>query len=95
MKLKPLGDRVVVKPSEREEKTKSGIVLPETAKEEPQEGKVIAVGPGKWVDDKRIPLDVKEGDKIIYRKQYGSNKVDVDDEELLILGEDEILAVVT
>ncbi|HEY4686648.1 MAG TPA: co-chaperone GroES [Candidatus Subteraquimicrobiales bacterium] len=95
MKLKPLGDRVVVKPSEREEKTKSGIVLPETAKEEPQEGKVVAVGPGKWIDDKRIPLDVKEGDKIIYRKQYGSNKVDVDDEELLILGEDEILAVVT
>lgn len=95
MKLKPLGDRVVVKPSEREEKTKSGIVLPETAKEEPQEGKVVAVGPGKWIDDKRIPLDVKEGDKIIYRKQYGSNKVEVDDEELLILGEDEILAVVT
>jgi len=95
MKLKPLGDRVVVKPSEREEKTKSGIVLPETAKEEPQEGKVVAVGPGKWIDDKRIPLDVKEGDKIIYRKQYGSNKIDVDDEELLILGEDEILAVVT
>ncbi|MFQ5574434.1 MAG: co-chaperone GroES [Terriglobia bacterium] len=93
MKLRPLGDRVVVKPSEREDRTKSGIVLPESAKEEPQEGKVVAVGSGKWADTKRVPVEVKSGDKIIYRKQYGSNKVEVGSEEYLILNEDEILAV--
>jgi len=94
MKLKPLGDRVVVKPSESEEKTKSGIVLPDTAKEKPQEGEVIAVGDGRLDDQgKRIPLDVKVGDKIIYSK-YGGTEIKLDQEEYLILNERDILAVV-
>lgn len=94
MKLKPLGDRVVVKPSESEEKTKSGIVLPDTAKEKPQEGKVVAVGSGRLEEGKRIPLEVKVGDKIIYSK-YGGTEVKIDDEEHLILSESDILAIVT
>lgn len=92
MKIKPLADRVVVKPSESEEKTKSGIVLPDTAKEKPQEGVVVAVGSGKISDEgKRIPLEVKEGDKVIYSK-YGGTEVKVDDEEYLILSERDVLA---
>jgi chaperonin GroES len=91
-KLQPLADRVLVKPTEREEKTKSGIYLPDTAKEKPQEGEVLAVGPGKMSDDgKRIPLDVKVGDKVIYAK-YGGTEIKVDDEELIILRESDILA---
>jgi len=91
-KIKPLADRVVVKPIERETVSKGGIVLPDTAKEKPQEGKVIAVGDGKMSDDgKRIPLDVKVGDIVIYSK-YGGTEIKIDDEELMILRESDILA---
>jgi chaperonin GroES len=91
-KLQPLADRVLVKPVEKEEKTKSGIYLPDTAKEKPQEGEVIAVGPGKLTDDgKRIPMDLKVGDRIIYAK-YGGTEIKVDDEDLIILRESDILA---
>ncbi|GFP29655.1 MAG: 10 kDa chaperonin [Actinobacteria bacterium] len=94
MKLQPLADRVVVKPSESEEVTKSGIVLPDTAKEKPQEGEVIAVGPGKYEEGKRIPLEVKVGDKVIYSK-YGGTEVKVEGVEHLILRESDILAIVS
>lgn len=94
MKLEPLADRVVVKPSESEEVTKSGIVLPDTAKEKPQEGEVIAVGPGKYEEGKRIPLEVKVGDKVIYSK-YGGTEVKVEEVEHLILRESDILAIVS
>lgn len=91
-KLQPLGDRVVIKTIEREEITKTGIVLPDTAKEKPQEGKVIAVGPGKVSDDgKRVPMDVKSGDIVIYAK-YAGTEIKLDDEELIILREADILA---
>jgi chaperonin GroES len=91
-KLQPLADRVLVKPVEKEEKTKSGIYLPDTAKEKPQEGKVLAVGPGKMSDDgKRIPPDLKVGDTVIYAK-YGGTEIKVDDEDLIILRESDILA---
>ncbi|HEX5374928.1 MAG TPA: co-chaperone GroES [Solirubrobacterales bacterium] len=93
MKLKPLGDRLIVKPIEEEETTASGIVLPDTAKEKPQKGKVVAVGDGKWDEDgeKRIPLDVSEGDEILYSK-YGGTEVTVEDEDLLVLKESDVLA---
>jgi chaperonin GroES len=93
MKLKPLGDRLIVKPIEEEETTASGIVLPDTAKEKPQKGKVIAVGDGKWDEDgeKRIPLDVAEGDEILYSK-YGGNDIVVDGEDLLVMRESDVLA---
>ncbi|MFH1651897.1 MAG: co-chaperone GroES [Chloroflexota bacterium] len=92
IKLQPLADRVVVKPIEKEEKTKSGIYLPDTAKEKPQEGKVVAVGPGRVTDEgKRIEPDVKTGDIVIYAK-YGGTEVKVNDEELVILRESDILA---
>jgi chaperonin GroES len=93
MKLKPLGDRLIVKPIEEEETTASGIVLPDTAKEKPQKGKVVAVGDGKWDEDgeKRIPLDVSEGDEVLYSK-YGGTEVTVEDEELLVLRESDVLA---
>ena len=91
-KLHPLADRVLVKPMEKEEKTKSGIYLPDTAKEKPQEGEVLAVGPGKMSDDgKRIPLDVKVGDTVLYAK-YGGTEIKVDDDKLMILRESDILA---
>ncbi len=91
-KLQPLGDRVLVKPTEKEEKTKSGIYLPDTAKEKPQEGEIIAIGPGKFDDTgKRIPMDLKVGDKVIYAK-YGGTEIKIDDEELMILRESDILA---
>lgn len=94
MKLKPLQDRVVVEPSKSEEKTTSGIVLPETAQEKPQEGVVVAVGDGKLdSDNKRIPVGVKKNDKIIYSK-YGGTEIKVNGKELLILKEDDILAIV-
>jgi len=90
--LQPLADRIVVKPIAREEVTKGGIVLPDTAKEKPQEGEVLAVGPGKMTDDgKRISLDVKVGDIVIYAK-YGGTEIKVDGEELIILRESDILA---
>lgn len=93
IKLQPLADRVVVKPIEREEVTKGGIVLPDTVKERPQEGKVLAVGSGRLSDDgKRITMDVKVGDIVVYTK-YGGTEIKIDDEELMILRESDILAV--
>jgi len=93
IKLQPLADRVVVKPIEREEVTKGGIVLPDTVKERPQEGKVLAVGPGKLSDDgKRITMDVKVGDIVVYTK-YGGTEIKIDDEELMILRESDILGI--
>lgn len=91
--LKPLADRVVIRLVEREEKTASGIVLPDTAKEKPQEGEIVAVGEGRYEDGKRIALDVKVGDRVIYSK-YAGTEVKVDNEELLILRESDILAIV-
>lgn len=92
VKLQPLADRVVVKPSEKEEKTKSGIYLPDTVKEKPQEGEVVAVGPGRLNEDgKRVAMDVKVGDKVLYAK-YGGTEIKIDDEELIILRESDILA---
>lgn len=91
--LQPLGDRVVVRPMAKDEMTKSGIVLPDTAKEKPQEGVIVAVGPGKVADDgKRIAMEVKAGDKVLYAK-YAGTEVKIEDEELLILAERDILAV--
>jgi chaperonin GroES len=91
-KLQPLGDRVLVKPTEKEEKTKSGIYLPDTAKEKPQEGEIIAVGPGRYDETgKRIPMDLKVGDKVIYAK-YGGTEIKVEGEEMMILRESDILA---
>ena len=96
MKLKPLGDRLIVKPSDEEETTASGIVLPDTAKEKPQKGKVVAVGDGRWDEDgeKRIPLDVAEGDEVLYSK-YGGTEITVEDEDLLVLKEADVLAKVS
>lgn len=92
LKVTPLADRVVVKPITREEVTKGGIVLPDTAKEKPQEGEVVAVGPGRMSEDgKRIPMDVKEGDTVIYAK-YAGTEWKYDDEEYLILRESDIQA---
>jgi chaperonin GroES len=95
MKLKPLGDRVIVKAIEEEETTASGIVLPDTAKEKPQRGKVLAVGDGRWDDDgeKRIPLDVGEGDEVLYSK-YGGTEIVVEGDDLLVLRESDVLAKV-
>lgn len=91
--LKPLADRVVVRPLEREEKTASGILLPDTAKEKPQEGEIIAVGPGRYEDGKRVALDVNVGDRVIYSK-YAGTEVKVNNEDVLILRESDILAIV-
>jgi chaperonin GroES len=94
IKLKPLGDRVVIKPATREETTKSGIVLPDTAKEKPQRGTVIAVGEGRKDDDgDRIPVDVKVGDTVLFAK-YAGTEFKIDSDELLILTEKDILAVI-
>jgi len=94
-KLVPLGDRVVVKALEEEEITKGGILLPDTAKEKPQKGEVMAVGPGKLDEDgKRLPMEVKKGDKVIYAK-YAGTEVKIEDEEFLILRESDILAKIT
>jgi chaperonin GroES len=91
--LKPLADRVVVKAIQQEEKTKGGIVLPDTAKEKPQEGEVLAVGPGKLLDNgQRAPMEVKPGDKVLYAK-YAGTEVKIDDEEYLIMRESDILAI--
>ncbi len=93
-KLRPLGDRVVIKPTPREEMTKTGIVLPDTAKEKPQEGQILAVGPGRILDDgSREQIDVKEGDKVLYAK-YAGTEFKVEGEELLIVSQKDILAVV-
>jgi chaperonin GroES len=92
--IKPLGDRVVIKVLEKEEKTKSGIVLPDTAKEKPQEGKIVAVGTGKVLENgQRVALDVKEGDKVIFSK-YAGTEIKIDGQEYLILSERDVLAIV-
>jgi chaperonin GroES len=91
--LEPLEDRVVVKPGEEEETTVSGIVIPDTAKEKPQEGEVVAVGPGRFEDGKRIPMDVKAGDRVLYSK-YGGTEVKVGGEEYLVLSARDLLAIV-
>ena len=94
MNLRPLGDRVVVKPVEKEERTKSGIVLPDTAKEKPQEGIVEAVGTGRLLDSgTKVPMELKIGDKILYAK-YAGNEFKVDEIEYLIVSEKDVLAVV-
>jgi chaperonin GroES len=93
-KLQPLGDRVVIRPTPREEMTKSGIVLPDTAKEKPQEGSILAVGPGSFDNDgKRIAMDVSVGQKVLYGK-YAGTEFKLDDEELLIVSQKDILAIV-
>ena len=91
--LQPLEDRIVVKPSEGEEMTASGLVIPDTAKEKPQEGEVLAVGPGRFEDGNRVPLDVKVGDKVIYSK-YGGTEIKYAGEEYLILSARDVLAVI-
>lgn len=95
MRLRPLGDRVVVKPVEREERTKSGIVLPDTAKEKPQEGMIEAVGNGRFIEatGKREPVDLKVGDRVVYAK-YSGSEIKLEEIEYLILSEKDILAVV-
>lgn len=93
--LRPLGDRVVVRPTEQEEVTASGIVLPDTAKEKPQRGEVIAVGPGRIADDgSRLPMDVKDGEQVLFAK-YAGTEVKVGEEEFLVISEKDILAVVS
>ena len=93
-KLRPLGDRVVIQPSAREDMTKSGIVLPDTAKEKPQEGTIVAAGPGRILDDgKREAMDVKAGDKVLYAK-YAGTEFKIDGEDLLIVAQKDILAIV-
>jgi chaperonin GroES len=95
LKLKPLGDRLVVKPLEEEEITSSGIILPETAKEKPQKGEVLAVGPGARDEDgKRIAMEVSQGDKVLFAK-YAGTEIKMDGEKLLILRESDILAILT
>lgn len=95
MNLKPLFDNVVVKPAKAEEQTKSGIFLPDTAKEKPQKGEIVAVGDGRWEDEgtKRLPMDVKVGDVVIY-KEWGKTSIKVDGEEFFIMSQGDILAVV-
>jgi chaperonin GroES len=94
MNIRPLNDRVLVVGVEEKEKTSGGIIIPETAKEKPQEGKVIAVGPGKWDDNgKRIPLDVKKGDRVLFGK-YAGNETKIDGVEHLIMREDDILGII-
>ena len=95
MKLKPLGDRLIVQAVEEEETTQSGIVLPDTAKEKPQKGKALAVGDGKVSEEtgKRVPLDVSEGDEVLYSK-YGGTEIKVEGEDLLVLRESDVLAKV-
>src|SRR6266513_2814964 len=92
--LQPLEDRVVVKPSEEEETTASGLVIPDTAKERPQEGEVIAVGPGRFEEGQLIPVDVKAGDKVIYSK-YGGTEVEAQGDEYVILSARDVLAVIS
>ena len=93
--LKPLADRLIVEPIEQEEKTASGIILPETAKERPQEGNVLAVGPGRKDEDgKPIPMDVKEGDRVLYAKYAGTEVKLADDRKVLVLRESDVLAIV-
>jgi len=95
MKIRPLKDRVLVVRIEEKEKTTSGIIIPDTAKEKPQKGEVIAIGPGKWDEKgKRIPLEVKKGDRVLFGK-YAGNEIKVDGVEHLIMSEDDILGIIT
>jgi chaperonin GroES len=95
MQITPLGDRILVKPLEAEEKTKGGIILPDTAKEKPQEGRVVAVGKGKVLEDGKVqPLEVKPGDKILYG-QYSGTEIKLEDDEHLIIKEEDVLAIIT
>lgn len=94
MNLKPLGDRLVVKPLEQEEEKKGGIIIPDTAKEKPEKGEVLAIGPGKLLENgQRAALEVKTGDKIIFQK-YGGHELKIDGQELMILREEDVMAVV-
>ena len=93
MQIKPLSDRVVLKAVEMEEKTKSGIVLPDTAKEKPQEGEIMAVGPGRYEDGKLIPMNVKKGDRVLFAK-YAGTEIKLDGEEYLIMRESDILGII-
>ena len=94
MKIEPLGDRVVIKPLEAEDKTKGGIILPDTAKEKPQEGKIVSVGKGKILENGKLqPLEVKAGDKVLYGK-YSGTEIKIDGEEHLIVREEDILAII-
>ena len=93
MNLKPLGDRLIVQAIEEDETTASGIVLPDTAKEKPQKGKVVSVGDGAYEDGERRPLDVSEGDEVLYSK-YGGTEIKIDGEDVLVLRESDVLAKV-
>ena len=93
MKLKLLGDKIVIKVKEEEKKTTGGIVLPDSAKEKPQQGEVVAVGSGEMIDGKKVPLDVKVGDEVIYSK-YSGSEIKMDDEKYLIVKQNDILAIV-
>lgn len=92
MAIKPLSDNILVEPLEREAKTPAGIVIPDTAKEKPQEGKVVAVGPGKYENGKLIKPEVKKGDRVLYRR-YGGNEIRVNGKDYLMVGMDDVLAV--
>lgn len=93
VKVSPLADRVVVKPLEETEQMRGGLYIPDTAKEKPQQGEVVAVGPGRYEKDKRVPMDVKVGDKVLYGK-YSGTEVTIDGEQYLILKESDVLAIV-
>ena len=93
MKLKPSGDKIVIKVKDEEKKTTGGIVLPDSAKEKPQQGEVVAVGSGEMIDGKKVPLDVKVGDEVIYSK-YSGSEIKMDDEKYLIVKQSDILAIV-
>jgi len=93
MSVKPLGDRVLVLPIEQEEVKKGGIIIPDSAKEKPQEGKIVAVGPGKHEDGKLVPMNVKKGDRVLYSK-YGGTEIKIDGKDHLIMREDDILGIV-
>jgi len=95
MNLKPLGDRVIVEPIEKDDVTSGGIILPETAKEKPQEGKILAVGPGRRDEEgKRVPMDVKKGDRVLFAKYAGTEVKLEEDKKVLVLKESDILAIV-
>jgi chaperonin GroES len=94
MGLRPLGDRVLVRPDDSDKPLPSGLVIPDTAKEKPQEGTILAVGPGAYHEGQRIPLDVKEGDRVVFSK-YGGTEVTIDGEDLMILSERDLLGVVS
>lgn len=94
MNIKPLSDNILIEPVEKEQKTPSGIVIPDTAKEKPQEGKVIAAGPGRTEEGKRVPLGVKVGDKVLYKK-WGGNEIKLEGKEYLFIKEEDLLAILS